>query len=208
MTGAARGAAEAATSVGIVMDNHADKNIMAEVRESFQLNNVDPSFCVTGAARGAAEAATTSVPNQLVRNPLARSQHSMTSEERTAKWSEEFDEVTGDPYWVNSATGKSQRTRPAASNVEKLEKREPVWDEVIDEVSGSSYYVNLATGESTWVVPPGYRGRERANKGESSIISISEISGGGSGSSGSSDSSSSSESSNSSSDEDDTRTGY
>jgi hypothetical protein len=149
--------------MGVDMGNHADKNFMARVRQSFQLYDTASSVGMTGAAggatgaaRGAEGAATTSVPNEVVLNPQSFQLYDTASSVG----------VTGA---AGGATGAARGAEGAATiSVPNEVVLNPLarpqhsaasedigvaWSEEWDEVTGHSYWVNVATGESQWMRP-------------------------------------------------------
>eukprot|EP00808_Paulinella_micropora_P021135 g79262.t1 len=92
-------------------------------------------------------------------------------------WEMEFDPETGDPFYVNLATGHTQWEKPAdfdgadasgggavngtsASQPSAAAKKQPKWEMEIDPDSGDPFYVRLQDGHTQWDRPADFDGMD------------------------------------------------
>lgn len=69
----------------------------------------------------------------------------------SAKWTKEYDNESGQYYYLNAIDGSSTWEKPA-----DYVEPEGKWTKEWDNNSNAYYYLNGATGESTWDVPKGF----------------------------------------------------
>ena len=78
-------------------------------------------------------------------------------------WEPQYDEETGDYFYVNSATGETSWEPPAAAGAPRdqyassapapIGGPDGLWEPQYDDETGDYFYVNSATGEASWEPP-------------------------------------------------------